>query len=199
MTSAFTSNLNDAEPCTCCMACQRPSQQCAGAANDVHARSLVPAGREQTCNDGRRCILVAELPGRSQACTASSCWPLATLCERRFSCVPTTWLQASIFVRQSVARIVSPEGRPASLSPTQAGVALGRVVCVGVPMDGPSGEGCVSVSGGGERPHHRRDRCRDSRLRIRSPRFQLPFSANRVPSSWAFSRRRAPQRPWGAG
>ena len=116
------------------MACQRPSRQCAGAANDVHARSLVRAGPEQTCNDGPRCILVAELRARSQACTVSSCWPLATLCERRFSCVPTTWLQASIFVRQSVARIVSPEGRLCAFAAEVIGVGAEGIVSGGATM-----------------------------------------------------------------
>ena len=127
-------NLNDAEPCTCCMACQRPSRQCAGAANDVHARSLVCAGREQTCSDGPRCILVTMTARCLPACTASSCWPLATLCERPLSCVPTTWLQASIFVRQSAARMVSPEGRLCAFAAEVIGVGAEGIVSGGAAM-----------------------------------------------------------------
>ena len=104
------------------MACQRPSRQCAGAANDVHARSLVCAGREQTCSDGPRCILVTMTARCLPACTASSCWPLTTLCERPLSCVPTTWLQASIFVRQNAARMVSHEGRLCAFAAEVIGV-----------------------------------------------------------------------------
>ena len=154
---------------------------------------------QQTCIDAPKYILALELPGRLRACRGWSCCPWATLRGCCGCCAPTRWLETSILCGRTVARIVSPEGRPASLSPTQAGVALGRVVCCGVPMDGPSGEGCVSVSGG------RREAPSSSRSvpgqQAADPEcaVQPPLSANRVPSSWAFSRRRAPQRPWGPG
>ena len=79
-------------------------------------------------------MLIAELPGRPKASTASSCWPLATLCERPLSCVPTTWLQASIFVRQSVARIVSPEGRLCAFAAAVIGVGAEGFVSGGAAM-----------------------------------------------------------------
>ena len=59
---------------------------------------------------------------------------MATLCERRFSCVPTTWLQASIFVRQSVARIVSPEGRLCTFAAEVIGVGAEGIVSGGAAM-----------------------------------------------------------------
>ena len=68
------------------------------------------------------------------ACRASSCWPLATLCERPLSCVPATWLQASIFVLQSAARMVSPEGRLCAFAAEVIGVGAEGVVSGGAAM-----------------------------------------------------------------
>ena len=154
---------------------------------------------EQTCTGAPKYILALELPEGFCACRGWSCCPWATLRGCCGCFVPTRWLETGFLCGRTVARIVSPEGRPASLSPTQAGVALGRVVCCGVPMDGPSGEGCMRVSGGRrEAPSSSRSVPRQQAANPEA-RFQLPFSANRVPSSWAFSRRRAPQRPWGPG
>ena len=137
-----------------------------------------------------------------EACASSrgwSCCPWATLRGCCGCCAPTRWLETRFLCGRTVARIVSPEGWPASLSLAQAGGALGRLVCGGVAMDSPSGEGYVCGSGAGERRNHRRSACQTSTSFDPESALQLPLSANRVPSSWAFSRRRAPQRPWGPG
>ena len=117
---------------------------------------------EQTCIDAPKYILALELPEGLCACRGWSCCPWATLRGCCGCFVPTRWLETGFLCGRTVARIVSPEGWPASFLLAQAGGALGRLVCGGVAMDSPSGEGYVCGSGAGERRNHRHSACQTS-------------------------------------